>query len=166
MKIKRSVGIFISLMMVCALGVTTVMAANPHFTKANPSVGDTGNLIVSFKEAGLGKGQIVHYAVGANAIAVYACINEGGNIPQDPKKQTVTGSVPSSGDFVSGKNGQITASITSSPLPPPLDPSCPPGQKIVLACVDYSNITLIDTTNGVDAGIQSSISRAFYPICP
>jgi len=51
------------------------------------------------------------------------------------------------GTFSSGKNGQVTASLTVSP--PPSDITCPPGQSLELASVSYTNVVLTDTTNDV-----------------
>jgi hypothetical protein len=56
----------------------------------------------------------------------------------------VAGPVSATGDFSSGKNGQVIASLTLSP--PPSDISCPPGQSLELASVTYTNVTITDTT--------------------
>ena len=50
-------------------------------------------------------------AAEANASAIYACRNKGGNFPVNSKKTTVSGPVSASGQFTSGKNGQITSSL-------------------------------------------------------
>jgi hypothetical protein len=67
MKGKRGVVIWLTVLMVLALGVTTVMAASPHFIFANISVDNAGNLVVGWKEAGLGDNQQIDYVAGANA---------------------------------------------------------------------------------------------------
>ena len=56
------------------------------------------------------------------------------------------------GSFSSGKNGQVTAKLTLSP-PSAGAFSCPPGQKLEVAFVTYSNVTITDTTNGVSASL-------------
>jgi hypothetical protein len=49
------------------------------------------------------------------------------------------GPVSNSGQFTSGKNGQITGSLTLSP--PPSTLSCPPGQSRVIVSVTYTGGT-------------------------
>lgn len=134
---------------------TFAHAASPHFIRADASLQGT-NLVVSFKEAGLGDNQNISYVASANATAEYACQNGGGNFPSDPKKQLVQGPVSASGTFSSGKNGQINASLTLSLPPSTLD--CPPGQRVVLLSFSYSNVTITDTTNGVSASISGTFS--------
>lgn len=77
-------------------------------------------------------------------------------------KEAFEGPVSGEGTFASGKNGQITASLEVAPPPSPLE--CPNGQRLVLACVTYANITLTDTTNGVSADVQGSVSRTFFAL--
>jgi hypothetical protein len=165
MKARRGTGIFLTLLMVFALAVTTVLAANPHFINASASVDNHGNLVVSWKEAGLGDNQLIDYLASADANGFYACINGGGKHPQAANKEAFSGPVSGSGSFSSGKNGQITASLTVAPPPSPL--SCPNGQRLVLACVTYSNIALTDTTNGISEALADA-SRTFFPLpeCP
>ncbi len=166
MKAKRGVVIVLSIVMALVLTVTPVMAASPHFINASASVDNAGNLVVSWKEAGLGDNQLIDYVASANASGFYACINGGGNHPQAANKEAFEGPVSGSGTFNSGKNGQITASLTVAPPPSPL--TCPNGQRLVLACVTYSDVALTDTTNGITANIPGSVSRTFFaiPECP
>ena len=80
-------------------------AVSPHFIYCNAAgVSSTGTVTVSFKEAGLGANQNITYQATATATATYVCVNNGGNIPKDPKKTTVTGPVSATGSFNSGKN--------------------------------------------------------------
>jgi hypothetical protein len=53
----------------------------------------------------------------------------------------VTGSPPSAGDF-----------------------TCPSGQRLVLASVTYTNISLTDDTTPLTASIPGSVSRTFFAI--
>ncbi len=165
MKVK-GVGIFLGLVAVLFVAVTAAVAANPHFIRASASLNNAGNLVVSWKEAGLGDNQLIDYVASADATGFYACINGGGNHPQAANKEAFEGPVSASGTFSSGKNGQITASLTITPPPSPL--SCPPGQRLVLACVTYSNVAITDTTNGVTESISGSFSKTFFalPECP
>jgi hypothetical protein len=117
----------------------TAEAASPHFIRASATGPDaSGNLNVNFKIAGLGDTVTTTVTASANATALYACQNNGGNFPSDPKKQEVSGPVSASGDFTSGKNGQIAGSLTLEPPPSTLD--CPPGQHEVIISVSYTNV--------------------------
>jgi hypothetical protein len=119
-----------TLLMLLVLVTPTVMAKNPHFIWARLD----GNEF-SFKIAGLGNNETITVWADANATAEYWCQNNGGNYPADPKKQVVQGPVSGSGDFTSGKNGQVTGSF-GLPVPEP-DPFCPNGQHEVLQWVTY-----------------------------
>jgi hypothetical protein len=89
-------------------------AVSPHFVRASADL-DGANLVVSFKEAGLGTNQLINYTASADATATYVCVNNGGGNPSAQNKTTVSGPVTASGTFSSGKNGQVTASLTLSP---------------------------------------------------
>ena len=115
-----------------------------------------GRLTVSFKEAGLGTNQLITYTASADATATYVCVNNGGANPSAKNKTTVAGPVSATGTFNSGKNGNVTASLTVSP--PPSDISCPPGQSLQLAQVSYTNVAITDTTNGVAEPIPGTFS--------
>jgi hypothetical protein len=65
---------------------------------ANSAVNDGGALVVNWDEAGLGQQQ-VNYTLSADATAIYACINGGGNHPKATNKQTVAGQVNNGATF-------------------------------------------------------------------
>jgi hypothetical protein len=132
------------------------LAQNPHFIRASANLNNDGTLTVSWKEAGLGANQNIAYVASADATATYVCVNRGGANPSAQNKTTVAGPVSAEGTFSSGKNGQITASLTVSP--PPSDISCPPGQSLELAEVSYTNVAITDTTNGITATIPGTFS--------
>ncbi len=147
--------------LILAISVSNVFAASPHFVNASASFqGSSPQLEVSWKEAGLGDNLQIHYVASANASAMYACINGGGNHPKAANKETVNGPVSADGTFSSGKNGQITASLLLSP-PSAGDFSCPGGQNLVLAQVTYSGISITDTTNGVTENISGAFCGQF-----
>jgi hypothetical protein len=137
------------------------LAQNEHFVRASGSLNNNGSLTVSFKEAGLGTNQLIDYTLSADATATYVCVNRGGANPSAQNKTTVAGPVSASGTFSSGKNGQVTASLTVNP--PPSDISCPPGQSLALASVSYTNVTLIDTTNNVSISLGDFSSGCLLP---
>ena len=124
-----------------AFGASTAYADSPHFLKATASVDSSGNLLCAFKEAGLGTTvSTTNITCSANATAVYACINGGGNHPKASNKETVNGPVSGGGSFPV-RNGQTTGSISVAP-PGAGDFSCPNGQDLVLASVCYADVTL------------------------
>jgi hypothetical protein len=71
-----------------AVIATPAIAANPHFVRADAAGPNSqGNLAVNFKIAGLGDNQTITVTTTANATALYASQNNGGNFPSDPKKR-------------------------------------------------------------------------------
>jgi hypothetical protein len=139
-------------------------ADSPHFLKASASGPNSdGQLVVSFKEAGLGDNQTIAYRASATATATYACINGGDNHPQANNKVTFTEPVTKNGSFSSGKNGTISQSL---PIDPPSAGtfSCPPGQRMALASVKYVEVAITDTTNDVTEGIPGTFSRTFVAV--
>ena len=132
-------------------------ATSPHFINASANLSGA-NLVVSFKEAGLGTNQLIDYTASGDASATYVCVNKGGGNPSASNKTTVQGPVSASGTFSSGKNGNVSASLTLSPPPPPSTFSCPKGQSQQTAQVSYTNVSLADTTNGITQALTGSFS--------
>lgn len=144
-----------------ALIAQQALAVSPHFVNASGTLNNNGTLTVNFKEAGLGTNQNIHYTLTANATATYVCVNKGGGNPSASNKTTVAGPVSSEGTFNSGKNGNVTASLTVSP--PPSDISCPKGQSLQLAQVTYNDVTLTDTTNNISVPLGTFSSGCLLP---
>jgi hypothetical protein len=136
-------------------------AASPHFIRAAGDLNSNGSVTVSFKEAGLGTNQLIRYELTGDATATYVCVNRGGANPSAQNKTTVAGPVIATGTFSSGKNGQVTESLTVSP--PPSDISCPSGQSLQLASVSYANLVLTDTTNDVSIAVGDISSGCLLP---
>lgn len=135
---------------------TTAQADSPHFVRVSAQLSGA-DLTVSFKEAGLGTNQLIDYTATADATAVYVCVNKGGGNPSASNKTSVSGPVSASDTFSSGKNGQVTASLTLQP-PSSGSFSCPPGQSEEIASVSYTNVTISDTTNGVTESISGTFT--------
>lgn len=145
-----------------AIAIPTALADSPHFISASASIDNSGNLVCSFKEAGLGTTLATeHVSCSADATAVYACINGGDNHPKAANKETVSGPVSGGGDFPV-RNGQTTGSITVAP-PGPGGFSCPNGQRLVLASISYTNIMLTGLA-GDTANVPGTISKTFFNI--
>lgn len=133
---------------------TTAQAVSPHFVKASAHLSGT-NLVVDFKEAGLGTNQLITYTASADSTVTYVCVNRGGANPSASNKTTISGPVSATGSFSSGKNGQVTASLTLNP-PGPGSFSCPSGQSLQIAQVSYTNVAITDTTNGITEPIPGT----------
>jgi hypothetical protein len=145
--------------------VITSQAQSPHFLKCSASgVNSDGSLNACFKVAGLGSNQSLTVTASAHADAVYACRTNGQQCPNAANKVEVSGDVSASGTFTSGKNGQITACLTVSP--PDTSLTCPPGQKLVLVSVTYSNVTVTAPGAGECDPAPGTFSANFFPNCP
>jgi hypothetical protein len=154
--------VLVPILALALLGLTMQSAlatSGAHFFSANSSVNDDGALVVNWDEAGLGQQQ-VNYTLSADATAIYACINGGGNHPKATNKQTVAGQVNNGATFMP-ENGRVKESLTAGPLSAGSF-TCPSGQTLVLAKVTYSNIVLTDTTNNVVAN-PPDVCRSFVP---
>jgi hypothetical protein len=158
---RRMLLILAAVFATAVVAVPAALAVSPHFINASPTLNANGSLTVSFKEAGLGTNQLIDYALTADGTATYVCVNKGGSNPSAQNKTTVNGPVSATGSFSSGKNGNITASLTVNP--PPSDISCPNGQKLEVASVSYTNVTLTDTTNNIMVGLGDISSGCLLP---
>jgi hypothetical protein len=157
---RIAIAVLIAMLML-ALSVATAFASSPHFISASASVDNAGNLVATFKEAGLGTTVSTETInLSADASATYACINGGGKHPQATNKATVSGPVSGTGMFPV-RNGQTTGSITTAP-PGPGSFGCPSGQKLVLASVSYTNVTLTGLA-GDTANIPGTFSKCLFP---
>jgi hypothetical protein len=138
-----------------ALGATAALADSPHFIKASATINSSGQLVCSFKEAGLGTTlRTANISCAADATATYQCWNNGGKHPQAGNKETVGGPV-SNGEAFPVRNGQTTGSITVSP-PGQGDFSCPNGQTVFLEDVSYTNIVL--SGEGATADVPGTLT--------
>jgi hypothetical protein len=145
-----------------ALAAPAALADSPHFIKASASLDQSGNLVCTFKEAGLGTTASTEAVTcSADASATYACINGGGNHPKATNKETVNGPVSGGGSFPV-RNGSTTGSITVGP-PGPGSFSCPSGQTLVLASVSYTNIVLQGAA-GDTASVPGTLSEVFIAL--
>ena len=153
----RRVGIILALcLLVASVLAPPALADSPHFNSASAKVSGA-NLVVSFKESGLGNNQNITYVARADASATYVCVNNGQKNPEAKNKTTVNGPVSATGTFSSGKNGSISNSLTISP-PGPGSFTCPSGQTRELAQVTYRNVSITDTTNGIREQIPGTFT--------
>jgi hypothetical protein len=161
---RRGILFIVGLPMMLAgfvLAASPALAVSPHFISATGTVNSDGSLTANFKEAGLGTNQNINYTLTAQGTATWVCVNGGGANPSAQNKTTVNGPVSASGTFNSGKNGNVTASLTVQP--PPSNISCPKGQKLELASASYTGVTLTDTTNGITVSLGDFSSGCLLP---
>lgn len=156
----RKTGIALAVLTALVITASSVFAVAAKFHSVSGSVNNSGALVVSFDERGLGEGNI-DYTLTADATSLWACINGGGKNPSAANKRTEAGQVSGGASF-EAKNGRVQASITAGPLGPG-DFACPNGQRLVLAAVTYSNIVLTDTTNGSSTSVPDT-SRTFLNV--
>lgn len=110
------------------------MAGSPHFV-GTPTFTTSGSTItVSAKEAGLGDEDQIHVVLSADAL----CINGGGNHPKAVNKTTVTAAADEP-----VQNGKSNYTLTATAV---FQPACSPPMT-----VQFQNVTLTDTTNGLVA---------------
>jgi len=130
---------------------------SPHFISASSALGSAGELTASFKEAGLGDNVTITVELSTDANAQYTAINKGGNKPQGQPFQVPPITLTASGDFSSGKNGNVVGSLTIQPPPPPQDflDAVKSPNWVAQLDVSYQNVTLTDMTNGVSVGLAS-----------
>jgi hypothetical protein len=130
------------------------LADSPHYNSAASGLSGT-SLTAGFKIAGLGDNQTITVTLSADATAQYACFNGGGNHPKATNKATVSGPVSASGDFTSGKNGNVIGSLTAR-APGPGAFSCPSGQRLELTYVQYTNVKLSSVAGTVNLAGQTA----------
>src|SRR5688500_18715042 len=83
-------------------------------TSSAPTPSSRAPISWSLREVGLGEGDVTVVA-SADATADYACLNRGGEFPNDPKKQSISGPVSATGVFPVAKNGHIEGTLTVLP---------------------------------------------------
>ncbi|MEV8558218.1 hypothetical protein AB0478_17535 [Streptomyces sp. NPDC051917] len=141
-----------------AIAVAPAFAVSPHFINASATLNADGSLSVSFKEVGLGNNQRIDYEADAMAMATYQCFNRGGHNPSAGNKTTVLEDVSAFATFTSGRNGNVNGMLTIDP-PGPGTFTCPPGQRLVGPFdVSYTDVSIIDTTNGITESIPGTFS--------
>lgn len=158
---RRMLLVLVAVFATAAITVPVATGVSPHFINASGTLNANGTLTVKFKEAGLGTNQNINYVLSANGTATWVCVNKGGANPSAQNKTTVNGPVTASGTFNSGKNGNVTASLTLNP--PPSDISCPNGQRLELASASYTDVTLTDTTNNVSISLGDFATGCLLP---
>jgi hypothetical protein len=146
------VGMVVSAFAVAALAFApAALAQNPHFvtgpTTSVTAVGNTLNLNLAFKAAGLGSTlETAVWSVDGSGTLFSRCFNRGGNRPQADNKQET---VPIDADFTTDvRNGQTTFSGTVDTVTSTLE--CPGNQ--VVRIVSFSGTGTL-TGQGLTANL-------------
>jgi hypothetical protein len=151
----RTILVATAALVVMLATAAVALADSPHFIKASATLNGSGQLVCTFKEAGLGNtATSADISCAADATATYQCWNKGGNHPQAGNKETVGGPVSGGGSFPI-RNGSASGSITVSP-PGPGTFSCPGGQTLFLEDVSYTNIVL--SGEGATADVPGTLT--------
>jgi hypothetical protein len=142
---------------------TAALAVSPHFISATGVLNADGEYVASFKEAGLGNDQTISYilSAGSGTQFTYQCYTKSNNAPSGSPNNVFPSTLQTGGTFNSGKNGQITASLTLVPQP---DEGCQGGGlKLCLVYVNYQNVVLTDTTTPVSVNLPSRTDTYIAP---
>lgn len=158
----RQFKVVLAMVAVLACAVSVAWAQNTRFFKTTATLAG-GDLVVSWKESGLGDNQNVAYAASAYVTATYVCMTQGGACISGSNYLTVARTVTATGTFASGKNGSITASLT---LEPPVTTEFACNGSLVLSEVSYANIQITDTTNNITKTATPSAISATLFVCP
>jgi hypothetical protein len=162
---RRFIMLTITMLALTSFMAITALAQNAHFINCSASgVNSDGSLNVGFKIAGLGSNETITITASATADAVYGCLNHGEQCPNAANKVNVQANVSATGTFTSGKNGQITASLTVDP--PPTTLKCPGGQKLVLVSISYTDVSVTAPPAGVCNPTPGTFAANFFPQCP
>jgi hypothetical protein len=135
---------------------TTMRADSPHFVRGPTASFDSrsGELCVSFKEAGLGNLPITYTITAGLEVFTFQCFTRHGNEPQgDPNNISL--SDQSAQTTITPHNGQITGTLCLSPQQ---DGAGCQGHGLVLKLIaaHYFDTVFCDATNNVcvDLGDQ------------
>jgi hypothetical protein len=146
----RKFSMLVALVVAAFAASSAFAAGSPHFIKNATSSSISGSsLVCNFKEAGLSAGSTETITCSATESVTYECVNGGGKNPSASNKKTFVTTVSKSGTFTADKNGNIVGSESIAvPSAASLGFSCPPGQKVTLVSVSYSNASITDNTSG------------------
>jgi hypothetical protein len=158
MSIRRTLAALAATAALVLVGAASpAMAGNVHFIKnATTATLDGVDLVFEFKEAGLESGASVQVEASADLQATYQCFNNGGKVPSDPKKTTISSRIADVDDFTATKNGNIVGDMTLSPIEADEALDCPNGQRATLTEALWSNASLTDLTNDVSISVPIS----------
>jgi hypothetical protein len=166
--LDRVVALIVPLVCVAGFGAGSALAQSPHFinSKTKATLESDGDLAVSFKEAGLGDTE-TSYSLDATAAVTCTCVNRSGTCPAAANKASFSEDLGADGTF-DPKNGTVSATltITAPECPDSSPPTCGNGQEFRLSQIAYTGVTLFDTTNGIQAALQTEFGPVTFFTCP
>lgn len=143
---------------------TAALADSPHFIRGPTPAFDTstGDLCVTFKEAGLGNTPITYTLTVDSATFTFQCFTRHGNEPQgDPNNVSFSDLFAST--TITPHNGQITGSLCLEPQQG--DAGCQGGGLILkLTAALYSAGTFCDATNNICIDIGEQGGNVVPPV--
>jgi hypothetical protein len=152
-----------------ALGfmATTVRADSPHFIKGPTIFFDstTGDLCVSFKEAGLGSNPVTYTITAATENFTFQCFTRHGNTPQGDPNGVSFSNASNTQTLYPSHNGSITGSIC-------LDPQkgtagCQGGGLVLkLTAATYTDVTFCDGNNNICVQFPGDQGGSVSPPAP
>lgn len=148
---KQVLSALVSALFFATMSTSAVLATpgtGAHFVSASDSLNSVGQLVTTFKEAGLGNGQDATVRVSTHYEATWACQNRGGGYA--PGLQRSFGDTGTSATFTADRNGAIEGTLVAPSIWPPAEVTCPSGQTgPLLASVAFSSVVLEDLTYGL-----------------
>jgi hypothetical protein len=153
--------VFLELML-CGITGGAAWAQSAHFVGKVTATLQGNDVLVCFKEAGLGSSP-VEVGATADVAATVVCVNKSGQCPNAANKRTVSGPIENTVTVTPNK-GQITACV---PLTAPTVPDfCPGGQTETLSTVTFANLAAEDLTNDQSKSASpSTLSQTLFT-CP
>ena len=115
---KKTKSILLTLL-VGAIAVPLLYAANVHFKGGSPTFSDQGTTLKSwFSLTGLGNGDVT-ITVRTTGSATTLCTNQGGNTAPGQNKPPVSPSAQQTFPSTQIKNGNLSVCLTTTPPPAP-----------------------------------------------
>jgi hypothetical protein len=156
----------LTLTMIALVGfmTTTVQAQSPPFVRGPTAHYDssTGDLCVSFKEAGLGNTPITYTLTAGTETFTFQCFTRSNNEPQG-EPNSVSFSDQSESTTLTPRNGQITGSLC---LMPQQDGAGCQGRGLVLKLIaaSYEDVQFCDSTNNICVSLGDQGGSVTPPI--
>jgi hypothetical protein len=136
--------LILATLVLCFVAFNVLAGGSPHWIKhdvyAELLAEDSGYLSVHFKASGLGAtAEPVAVTATATWTGTWGCKNGGGQYPDASNKSEQSSSASMTGYFYV-QNGMISGDLILAPEV--TDFTCPPGQVLTLAAVEWSDVTI------------------------
>jgi hypothetical protein len=148
---------------ICALSLASTASA-PGFVEVTPKMQDY-NLVVDFTSNGHTPDEMVRFALIGKARATYGCIAKGTADGQTATDLKIVEKVAQyrEGTFQVREEGWVREVISLGAPEITEAQSCSnPDHRIVLAKIEFSNVRLLNLTNGDKHKFPHKFSKAFF----